>query len=352
MPPGKKWPTLRVRTTTSTRTDSPRRDPRAHAIERPEHLRRRLQHRLRGAEIAATLRPRRNVLASCGSAAAAHGRPDRRARRPRTRPKTSTVDLTVAQELLHCLELRRIAVDERHRRVRRRKAMRPHHPVLRRRIVRGHERHVAVGALLRLRRVVERSRALARDAGGLPVVVVVEAAEPAIGVDRHVEVHLVARRAELRRLLAMERLEERLAVRLRIDVEQLIVRELQQRVLARRQVVQRRILDDEVALSHRALDVRDRVARRAGEAGLRFRRVDLLLDRPIEPSVEEHRVIVTAGAPLRRLRADDVLHVLDRFAVPLVVERREVVHRRVPLIVDVLVAAAARRAGQEEVRRE
>ena len=38
----------------------------------------------------------------------------------------------------------------------------------------------------------------------------------------------------------------------------------------------------------------------------------------------------------------DVLHVLDRLAVPLVVERREVVRRRLPLLVDVLVAAAAR----------
>ena len=88
------------------------------------------------------------------------------------------------------------------------------------------------------------------------------------------------------------------------------------------------------------------------QAGLRFRRVDLLLDRPVEAAVEEHRVVVAAGAPFRRLRADGVLHVLDRLAVPLVVERRKVVRRRVPLVVDVLVAAAARCAGHEEVRRD
>ena len=86
------------------------------------------------------------------------------------------------------------------------------------------------------------------------------------------------------------------------------------------------------------------------QAGLGFRRVDLLLDRPVEPAVEEHRMVVAAGAPLRRLDADDILHVLDRLAVPLIVERRHVVRRRVPLVVDLLVAASAGRAGHEEVR--
>jgi hypothetical protein len=39
-----------------------------------------------------------------------------------------------------------------------------------------------------------------------------------------------------------------------------------------------------------------------------------------------------------------VLHVLDRLAVPLVVERRQMVHDASPLLVDLLVAAAARTA--------
>ena len=162
----------------------------------------------------------------------------------------------------------------------------------------------------------------------------------------------MAARAELRRLLAVERLEERLAVRLRIDVGELIVREPQPRRVARREIVQRRVLDDEVALAHRAVDARDRVARRAAEPRLRFRRLDLLADRPVEAAVEEHRVVVAAGAPLRRLRADDVLHVLDRFAIPLVVERREVMRRRRPLLVDVAVAAAAHLARLKEARRD
>ena len=45
----------------------------------------------------------------------------------------------------------------------------------------------------------------------------------------------------------------------------------------------------------------------------------------------------------------DVLHVLDRLPVPLVVERREVVGRAVPLVVDLPVAAGAVVAFHEEV---
>ena len=77
------------------------------------------------------------------------------------------------------------------------------------------QRHVAIGALLRLRRIVKRPRALSRNAAGLPVVVLVEAANPAIVIHRHIEMHLVARRAELRRLVAHERLEKHAPVRLR-----------------------------------------------------------------------------------------------------------------------------------------
>ena len=77
--------------------------------------------------------------------------------------------------------------------------------------------------------------------------------------------------------------------------------------------------------------------------------VDLVHDRPVEAPVEEHRVVVAAGAPLRRPGAHHLLHVLDGPPVPLVVERREVVGRGVPLLVDVGVAPAAGLAGQEEV---
>ena len=100
----------------------------------------------------------------------------------------------------------------------------------------------------------------------------------------------------------MKRFEECLAMRLRIDREQLIVNARRCRILARGQIVERWILDHEVALAHRALDIRHRMTGRAPEAGLRLGCVDLFLDRPVEPSVEEHRVVVTARAPFRRLR--------------------------------------------------
>ena len=62
---------------------------------------------------------------------------------------------------------------------------------------------------------------------------------------------------------------------------------------------------------------------------------------PLEAAVEEDGVVVAAGAPLAALRAAELLHVLDRLPVELVVERREVVHRALPLLVDILVALAA-----------
>src|SRR5258708_13122181 len=74
---------------------------------------------------------------------------------------------------------------------------------------------MAIGAVLRLLRIVERSRALAGDAAGLPVVVVVEAALPAVAVHRNVEMDFVAGGAELGRIFAHERLHERAAVGLR-----------------------------------------------------------------------------------------------------------------------------------------
>src|SRR5678816_403613 len=128
--------------------------------------------------------------------------------------------------------------------------------------------------------------------------------------------HLMTARTEFRGLLTMERLQENLAVRLRIDVGELVVHETQHWMIAGREIVKRRVLDLEVPLTHRASHVRDRVAGGAREPCLRLGRVDLLLDWPIEAAIEEDGVVVTARAPLRRLRANRILHVLDRLAIP------------------------------------
>ena len=244
-----------------------------------------------------------------------------------------------------------VVVHERQRGVRADEAMRPDLAVPGRRILGVDERHVTTAARLRFRRIIKGACPISRGRRRLPVVVLVESAEPAIVIDGAIEVHFVARRAELGRLFGVERLEERIAVRRGRHVHQDIVRPLCPAILAGGEVVQRRVFDREIALAHRAADVHDRVAGRARQTRLRLRRRDLLLDRPIEPPVEEHGVVVAAGAPFRRSCADGVLHVLDRLAVPLVVERGEVVGRRVPLVVDVLVTAAARGARHEEVRR-
>ena len=77
--------------------------------------------------------------------------------------------------------------------------------------------------------------------------------------------------------------------------------------------------------------------------------LELLLDGLVEAAVEEKGVIVASGTPLGGLGPDDILHVLDGLPVPLVVERGEVVGRRVPLIEDLAVAAGAVLALHEEV---
>jgi len=64
-------------------------------------------------------------------------------------------------------------------------------------------------------------------------------------------------------------------------------------------------------------------------------------DRGIEQTAVEQRGIVAARAPLGRTHACDFLHVLDALAVPLVVEGREMMHRAVPLFVDIRVATLA-----------
>ena len=254
------------------------------------------------------------------------------------------------QEFFGLRELLGVVVDERHGGVRRREAVRVDGAVsMAARVGRLHRRHVAVDAGLPLRRVVERARTFT-EAAPLPVVVVVEATEPAVVVHRHVEVHLVAGRAVCGLVLAHERLHERAAMRLRVEVSEEPIEPAHHRVLARGQFMQRRIFDREPGIPHRPLDVRDGVARGAGEAGVGLGRVELVLDRLVEAAVEEHRMVVAAGAPLARLGADGVLHVLDRLPVELVVERGEVVHRSLPLLVDVLVALAAQRRVHEEVR--
>ena len=167
---------------------------------------------------------------------------------------------------------------------------------------------MAIGAGLRFGRVIKAARALAADAGGLPVVVIVEAALPAVIVHRHVKMHLVASGAEFRTVLLHEWLHEGLPVRLGIQIGQEVIERADIAIAAGGEFVQRGILDGETAVAHGGIDIRYRMARDATEAVLRFGRIDLFFDRLIESPVEKHRVIVTPGAPFAGLGADDILH--------------------------------------------
>src|SRR5215467_9758126 len=66
-----------------------------------------------------------------------------------------------------------------------------------------------------------------------------------------------------------------------------------------------------------------------------------LLYRCVHQTAVEHRGIVTSAAPFRRLRPCYVLHVLNRLAIPLIVERGEVVRRAIPLLENIFVATLA-----------
>ena len=81
VPPGKKWPTLRVRTTTSTRTDSPRRSGAVHRAERaPTTSAAARRARARPRRSSPPPRPTAKVLAQRAARRSADGLLARRAR--------------------------------------------------------------------------------------------------------------------------------------------------------------------------------------------------------------------------------------------------------------------------------
>ena len=257
--------------------------------------------------------------------------------------------LAGGEEVAHRLQLPVEAEVRRQRGVRRGEAVGAEEPVPGRRILAGDERHVAVGAGAGFGGVVEGAGALAGDAARLPVVVTVEAPEPAVVVHRLVEVHLVAGGAEGGTVAGVERLQERLPVRFGVEVEHQVVEGAQQRVPRGGEVVHLRVLEDEAGVPGGVLDPGHRMAGHAGEAGARRRGVHDLRQRAVHEPGEQHRVVVAAGAPLGGGDADHALHVLDGAAVPGVVEGGEAVRRLAPLLGEVGVASRAGLALQEEV---
>ena len=238
-------------------------------------------------------------------------------------------------------------IDRRDRGVGGGEAVRMNHAVAIAGVVRRDLGHVAIGAIGSFGRVVKRARALAGDSAGLPVVVVVEASDPAVVIDGLIEMDFVAGGAEFGFL--HERLHEGAAVRLGIQVRDEFFSGLDQGALAGGKAMQRWIHDLEVGVAHGAANVSDGVTGDAAEAVLSLRRIDLLLDGDFEASVEEDGVIVAGGAPFAALRAAEFLHVQDAGFIELIVERGEVVHGAFPLLVNILVTFAALRGFHEEI---
>ena len=115
--------------------------------------------------------------------------------------------------------------------------------------------------------------------------------------------------------------------------------------------VQGRILDDISAVAHRILDFLHGMASCARESGLGGGGMQILPDRSIHHAVQQDSRIVTPTTPFGRLDPVDILHIHNRFAIPLIVEGGEVMRRFVPLFVDVGVAAALGTGlgGQKEI---
>ena len=183
---------------------------------------------------------------------------------------------------------------------------------LRAEIVGRLQRHVAAVAVgLGLLRVVETARSDARHTAQQVVVVVVLAAQELLVVGHLLgQVHFVAGRTELGRLV--ERLEKRLLVERRLGFHQRVVDELQNRVVAVGERIMQRLFHHVIAVAPRAVDMRDGVTGRAGDARLTRRVVHQVVVRIVELAAEERHRVVATGTPPRRL---DV-------AVPLQAARR------------------------------
>ena len=94
------------------------------------------------------------------------------------------------------------------------------------------------------------------------------------------------------------------------------------------------------------------VAGNTAQTVLRFWCIDLLLDWAVKATIEKYGMVVASRAPFASLRAAQLLHVLDRAAVKAIVEGCEMMHRSLPLLIDVLMAFAAQLGIHEEIGRD
>src|SRR5215831_13629749 len=164
-------------------------------------------------------------------------------------------------------------------------------------IVRILKRHMAVHASLGFRRVVERPRSETGDATGLPVVIVVESANPTVVVDVRVQVHLMTCRAKVRSLASHKGLQKRSTMRFRVYIYEKVVKRLDDFVRTRGKLRQSRVFEREITLTHRAFNSSNGVTHHAPESGVCLRFVDQFTNRCVEHSAKQQRRIMTTGAP-------------------------------------------------------
>ena len=84
--------------------------------------------------------------------------------------------------------------------------------------------------------------------------------------------------AKRRAVAGVERFQKRFPVRLGVEVEHEIMERAHHRVVARGEIVERRVLDDEAGVAHGVFYAHDRMARCARKARVRFGLVDEILD--------------------------------------------------------------------------
>ncbi len=211
---------------------------------------------------------------------------------------------------------------------------------------------MAIRAVRRLGRVIERSRALSRNAAGLPIVVLVKAAQPAVLIHGLIEMHFVARGAKFRRFLAHERLHERAAMRLGVQIGDECVELANKRILLDAMLMQRRILDRRnrpcpIVLPTCTMEWHETQPRPFCASGVSTCSLIGRSKRPLKKTAWSWQ----PAHHLLPLDAAQFLHVKDGGFVERIVERREVVHGALPLLVDVFVTFTAELRIHEEIGR-
>ena len=149
----------------------------------------------------------------------------------------------------------------------------------------------------------------------------------------------------------MKVLQERLLVERRLALDQLTIHPFQDRVVAECEGVVQRLLDREVGVATGRIDIRDRVAGRAGDAGPRQGIPADLVVGVVEPVAlespgEERHGIVAARAPAGGVDVavaphGDVPGLAHREQVRRVAERADAMGAVVPLLVGVFVTFPA-----------